>query len=367
MGLLFCTVVAAQEPGVPPASKLPKSADPNDWEAYYDYALTLFPRFPNTADTMLIWASRLDPSRSEPLFARWVAFWLKDRDRFADYLAYRTRSRDSASIQSAEALVIRAIHRNPFTPRTLIMHAFNELPGQWGHDLLTQAMIAYARLDYDRAASLFGRAIARNPDRYVEWRAYRATVFVGAEQYDSALAEMDAMAATLRARAEQTSSSWYESLETVEYSIGMLEFVLGRTADARESFQQALQENLAFAPAHVMLGEIALSARDRGRAQREFSDAAAIAPDDGWVQYLYGTALTKLGRGAEAVAVLNRAIELEPFFADSYLSLGDAFKATGDTTAALNAYEGYLHRAPRRLAQQIDYAQRQVTQLRNVH
>jgi len=175
---------------------------------------------------------------------------------------------------------------------------------------------------------------------------------------------MNAMAATLRARAEQTSSAWYESLEMVDYSIGMLQLALRQPAAARQSFQRALQENLAFAPAHLMLGEIALASRDRASAEREYSDAADIAPDDGWVQYQYGAALTKLGRGAEAVGVLSRAIALEPYFADSYLSLGDALRAAGDTTKALNAYETYLQRAPPRMAQQIEYAKRQVTLLR---
>ena len=353
----------APPPG-PPRLRLSKSADINDWEAYFDYAVTLFPRLSNAADTALYWASRLDPSRSEPLFGRFAAFWLQDIGRFEAYLRDRVLPRDSAAILAAESLAVRAFERNPFTPRTLIMHPFDQLPGPWGRDQITQAMIAYARLDYDRAAKLFAQVIARNPERNVEWRWYRATVLVGAQQYDSALVEMNAMAATLRTRAEQTSSPWYESLEIVDYGIGMLEFALGRPADARVSFQRALQENFAFAPAHLMLGEIALAAIDRPRAIREFTDAANIKPDDGWIQYRLGAALTRLGRGADAVAILHRAIELEPFYADSYLALGDAERMRGDTTAALTAYDAYLQRAPRRLAEQIDYARRQVAVLR---
>ena len=366
--LLIGTGLVSERPDVagqtPPRLRLSKSADINDWEAYFDYALTLFPRRANAADTALYWASRLDPSRSEPLFGRFVAFWLQDIGRFERYLAGRTMRRDSAAVLAAESLAIRAVHRSPFTPRTLMMHAFDQLPGRWGQDPITQAMIAYGRLDFERAAKLLRQAIARNPERNVQWRLYRATVLVGARQYDSALVEMNAMAATLRARAEQTSSPWYESLEMVDYGIGMLELVLGRPADARVSFQRALQENFAFAPAHLMLGEIALAGVDRPRTIREFTDAANIAPYDGWIQYRLGAALTRLGRGAEAVAILHRAIELEPFFADAYLSLGDAERARGDTTAALTAYEAYLQRAPRRLAEQIDYARRQLTVLR---
>ena len=355
--------IAGQAPG-PPRLRLSKSADINDWEVYFDYAVALFPRRPNAADTALYWASRLDPSRSEPLFGRFVAFWLQDIGRFEGYLRDRVLSRDSAAVVAAESLAIRALHRNPFTARTLIIHPLDQLPGRWGEDPITQSMIAYARLDYDRAAKLLGQVIARNPERNAEWRLYRATVFVGARQYDSALAEMNAMAATLRARAEQTSSAWYESLEMVDYGIGMLEVGLGRPEAGRQSFERALQENFAFAPAHLMLGELALASMDRSRAEREFIDAARIAPDDGWVQYRLGVALTRLGRVGDAVAVLNRAIELEPYFADSYLVLGDAHRVNGDTTAALSAYEAYLLRAPRRMTEQIEYARRRLAALR---
>jgi hypothetical protein len=54
----------------PPRPQLPRGADPNDWEAYFDLGDARFQRAPREAAAAFYWASRLDPTRSEPLFAR---------------------------------------------------------------------------------------------------------------------------------------------------------------------------------------------------------------------------------------------------------------------------------------------------------
>ena len=188
----------AQNNGRLARPKLSRSADTNDWEAYYDYAVSIIEKHPNDADAALVWATHLDPTRAEPLFARWTAFWLKDISRFKDWLEDHVRPGDSAAVHGADTLLTRAMHRNPFVARTLILYAFDRLPGRWGADLGTRGMIAYSRLDYAEAADNFGRLIRKDPERYVMWRAYRALAFVGAANYDSARVEMTALAATVR-------------------------------------------------------------------------------------------------------------------------------------------------------------------------
>lgn len=343
--------------------KLSRTADTNDWQSYYDYATSIIAAFPTRADTALRWAARLDPTVADPLFARWVAFWLRDLRRFQDWLEDDPRTLASGAVQSADSLLARATQRNPFVPRMLYVLAVDKLPGRWREDLGTRGVLAYARLDYARAVDYFGRLIARNPERHARWRMYRALAFVGARSYDSAHAEMTAMAATLRTQAESTLSSWYESLEMSEYGIGMLDLVQGRVADARAAFQRSLEENLGFFPAHAMLGDVALANGQAAIAAHEFGQAAELAPDEAWIQYRFGAALVRLGRGADAVAPLRRAIALEPLFADPYLALGDALAAAGDSPGAIRAFEEYLARAPQRRAALIDYARRRLATL----
>jgi predicted Zn-dependent protease len=90
-----------------------------------------------------------------------------------------------------------------------------------------------------------------------------------------------------------------------------------------------------------------------------------LAPADGWIRSRYGAVLANIGKPAEAVTQLREAIELEPYFADSYLTLAGALEATGDKVGAMAALEGFLARAPRRATAQIEAAQRRLAALRS--
>lgn len=370
--LVFCFALlgdhraaAAQEQSSLPRPKLSRSADTNDWQSYFDYAVSVMESYPNRADTALRWAIRLDPTRADPLFARWVAFWLRDLTRFQEWwFQDRAPTQDSAAVWSADSLYRRALQRNPFVPHMLLLHPFKKLPGAWRESWALKGINAYARLDFVKAADFFARQLAQAPDEDLAWRWWRALAFVGAKSYDSARSEMIASAATLRAHAEREISPWYQSIEMTEFSIGMLDLVEGRVAPAREAFQKALVENLGFFPAHAMLGDIALATGNAAAAAREFGQAAELAPEEAWIQYRFGAALTRINRAADAIAPLKRAIALAPFFADPYLALGDALAAVGDGAGAVSAYDDYLRRAPRRSAPRIEYAQRRLEALR---
>jgi hypothetical protein len=83
---LVALPAAAQSWGpMPPRPNLPRGADPNDWEAYFDLAVSLEPRAADRAEAAFTWAARLDPSRSEPMYALWAAFHFRDIGRFEEY------------------------------------------------------------------------------------------------------------------------------------------------------------------------------------------------------------------------------------------------------------------------------------------
>jgi tetratricopeptide (TPR) repeat protein len=349
-------------PGRP---RLAQSADTNDWTVYFDYGAAILRRQPNRADSAFYWASRLDPSRAEPLFARWVAFWLKDLRRFQDFLEESPRVLHSAVVLQADSFYLRALERNPFVPQNLRILPYDELPGRWREDLNTQAWLAYAEGNYQRAVDRFARLLALNPDKHVYTHFHRALAFVPLRLYDSAGAEMSALITTLRRQdTTGTTSAVYESKELVEYGIGLLAMVRRDNAGARAAFERALQENLAFVPAHAMLGDLALARRDAVAAASEYAQAVDLAPTDGWMRHRYGTALLNIGRPADAVAQFLRAIELEPSYADPYLGLGRALETVGDGSGAVRALDEYVRRAPRRATQHIENAQRRLAALR---
>ncbi len=365
LAVLFAAVLAgdgraspAQARTEPPRPSLPRGADPNDWHAYFDYGASILRTKPGQANAAFYWSSRLDPSRAEPLFARRVAFWLLDLGRFERYLREEPRILESAPVRWADSLYLRALHRNPFVPQTLAIIPYDELPGEWAGDLGTLAFIAYARLDYAHAAELWGRQIRKDPERYAWTRYLRVLALVPLDRFDSASAEMTALGNTLRARTEAITSPVYESQEMIEYGIGMLQLVLGNQAAGREHFERALQENLAFFPAHEQLGQLALDRRDSARAVAEYVQAAELAPGEPWIQFATGTALLQVGRYAEAVVRLEQAIQLEPLYSDAHLALAQALAGAGDSTGALHSVDEYLRLAPRRVTDGIATARR---------
>jgi tetratricopeptide (TPR) repeat protein len=376
--LLGVGALCGQAPPGRPA--LARSSDLNDWTAYFDYGIEMLrtqphrvdsysadapPTRPHRADSAFYWASRLDPSRAEPLLGRWVAFWLQDIGRFEDYLEEKPKVLQSPAVIQADSLYRRALERNPFVPQNLRILPYNQLPGRWLSDLGTQGWLAYVQGDYPRAVERFARLIARDPDKHVRVRYYRALAFIPIHRYDSAAVEMRALIATLRRMdTTGTTSGVYESKELAEYGLGLLAMAQGDNAGAQAAFERALQENLGFAPAHMELGDLALTRRDWAGAAREYAAAVEVAPADGWIRSRYGAVLANIGQPAEAVTQLRQAIALEPYFADSYLSLAGALEATGDRPGAITALEGFLSRAPRRATEQIEAAQRRLSALR---
>ncbi len=381
IGAALLDVCALRGQAPPGRPVLGRSSDLNDWTAYFDYGVAMLrtqPRRadsygtemlrtqPNRADSAFYWASRLDPSRAEPLLGRWVAFWLQDIGRFEAYLEEKPKTLQSPAVLQADSFYRRALERNPFVPQNLRILPYNELSGRWLSDLGTQGWLAYVQGDYPRAVERFARLIARDPDKHVRVRYYRALAFMPMHRYDSAGAEMRALLTTLRRMdTTGTTSEVYESKELVEYGIGLLLLVQGDNAGAQAAFERALQENLGFAPAHMELGDLALMRRDWAGAAKEYAAAVEVAPADGWIRSRYGAVLANIGHPAEAVTQLQESIALEPYFADSYLSLAGALEATGDRAGAITALEGFVSRAPRRATEQIEAAQRRLTALRS--
>lgn len=363
LALAAAFVVAAAAQAQPARPSLPRGADPNDWEAYFEHGDRMFKRDPRQAVAAFYWASRLDPSRAEPLFARWAAFYGNDQGTWMSYLMEDEEILRRPAVIANDSLILWAYRRNPFVHRGLEVGLYAMLGDRlrWGD--ATMPFMHYGSGDFGRAADGFGRVIRGNPGRNVRFRHWRALSFVGAGQVDSAAAEITELLRVLRATEEVRLAYYYESKAMYEYALGMLHEAQNRPADARRAFERALEEDLSMYPARAALGRLSLRERRAAEAVEHLAMAVEIAPDDAIMHFEYANALMAANRRDEAIAQYQQTIAMEPHYADPYLRLAVALQNAGQREGALAAYRAYVERAPRRQQQEIRRATERITQL----
>jgi tetratricopeptide (TPR) repeat protein len=362
-GLLVAAPLRAQGERFP-RPKLDQRADTNDWGAYFDRGVLLLnARSGARAEAAFYWASRLDPERAEPYHGRWVAFHLRDQKRWTGYLAGRERVLADPDVVAMDSVRLHAMMRNPFVHRGLELILFDEMPGRFREDFHTLGWLAYAQPDFPRAVRFFGKAIDKDPARYLHLRAIRAQSFVAMRQLDSALAELLTLQGILEAREATQTLVAYESKEFLHFALGILHSAQRRPDLARRSMERALGENLGFFPAHLGLGDMALNAGDGEGALAQYDAALAIVPADPVLHYRRGLALQRLGRWSDAAAAFRASSAVEPFYAPPRLELGRVLERAGDHAGARLAYEGYLLLAPRTAGQGIAHARSRVVAL----
>lgn len=343
--LLLCALVppvaAAQRPS------LPRDRDPNDWEAYYDLGVEQLRHSADRAEAAFVWAAHLRPDRPEPLYGQWLAFHMHDTRRFERYLQDDEKTLSDPGVVRADSLRTAAFRRNPFVHQGLIVLLWDRLPGQWPDDALTRAWLSLGRANLPDAVHEFGLLIRRNPAKYGHLRLVRAAALVKLQQFDSAATEISALLAQERAQDTKSLGNGYESKELLEYALGLLQLNLRNAAAARDAFGRATVENAGFAPAHAMLGELAVVNQDTATALLELGLAAETAPTDVEILIGYGKALRLAGRPADAAAQFTKAVALEPYYAEPSLHLAVALDEAGDTPGAIDAYSQFLSKSTR--------------------
>jgi tetratricopeptide (TPR) repeat protein len=338
LSALLATVAGAQtaEP------RLPRDADPNDWEAYFDLGVRLLGRDSEAAEAAFTWSSKLRPDRAEPLFARWCAFFASDGRRFEQYLNGDEDTMHDAKVKRADSVRAAAFRRNPFVHQGLEIMAFNALPGRFRDDDITRAWLSLGKGDLAPALDWFGHLVQRDPDKFGYLRFVRASAFVNTARNDSARAELEALLAQLRARDEKVLGDGYESKELLEYALGLIHLHSGRPQAARAALETALVENPGFAPAHAVLGQMADAARDSARALQELALAVELQPDDAPYRMAYAAALVRARRPREAIAQLEQAVAIAPLYAEPYYLLAGALGPVGDAAGASERYGQFL-------------------------
>jgi tetratricopeptide (TPR) repeat protein len=142
-----------------------------------------------------------------------------------------------------------------------------------------------------------------------------------------------------------------KAAEAIAPRDALVQFVLGNIAyeslwkeAAERYYRQAATLDPGLTSAHANLALVLLDlgqSREAGEAARR---ALAVNPDAPFYQALLGRSLVQLGRPAEAVEILQRAVDQGVHPAETYLAR--ARDLLGDGDSALRAFDAVLRRDP---------------------
>jgi tetratricopeptide (TPR) repeat protein len=164
-------------------------------------------------------------------------------------------------------------------------------------------------------------------------------------RYDSAVAELTVARDSLRGPAEARLSPVLPSVEMFDYAIGIARVQQDDFPAARVAFQRALTENLGFYWAHVRLAGSALALADTATALAELALAVDLEAQDPVLRLYDGVLLYDAGRLTDAAAQLEKALELDPYYAAPHYQLGRVYQAAGKKVEAIEHYRLFLAHA----------------------
>ena len=373
---LRCQDTQVKEPKRP---KLDAGRDTNSAAAYYQWGMQHLTDRPDKAADAFYWAAQLDPAGPEPWYGRWAALLLsrQHRDMFA---LVSDNARDRKENTKIDSLRYEALVREPLIYTKLdavlardffqaISQAtdgeFNEVDLAMIPDPALKGWLAYGSGRFDESVKQYAIAINRNPKEH-GLHASRARAFIPLLQYDSAVAEFEAERTVERQSEESTLVRLYNSKEMLEYSIGRVRETQDRKAAAKDAYAQALVENLAFYPAHMALGRLALAANDTGTAMKEYAEAAQLAPKRADVLYLYGVLLLTRRSFDDAAEQFRLAVDADPYFVRPYFPLAYVREGQGKDSLAIAYYTQFIALAPAALGKQVEDARQRLKDVKQL-
>lgn len=331
----------------PQRPKLPAGADTNDARAYLSWGNLGSTPWKKSFDAYY-WAYRLDPTNEYYRLAmRNAVYWQQSPEwRFAysfERAAYAMKSKQAKLLDTLETLVYL---RDP------LVHAISseckadaDIVRYYAKNSYMLGEYFYEIGCYTQAAQQFGDALAKRPDWLdVRYSRARSLYFVG--QHGNAIAELQVLLDSLRARDQKRTRRYYVSKEVLELMRGDMLVATQDYFNAKKAYARSLEENVAYGPAHVRLARVALAQDELDEALQEYDQALQIEEKDPAVHNDYGVALMKAKKWPEAEAQFRRAVELEPYFALPYFNLAVTLDNQGKRDEAVASYRGYIARAP---------------------
>ena len=375
--LLAAAPVAAQRDdarATPPRPALLPGADTADATAYFTLGVQNLDSNPRRAADAFYWASRLEPGWADAVYGRHTALVLALSDQ--RFLRYMWRERSvvrSPDVQAIDSLYLRALSMEPFLYRKFdrqvyraffqrLYEDFSHRRGQapnpalindWVNDWMNdvdpdwRGRWAYAEGRFPEAVQHLERAVRTTRRGRAGVRADLARALLLSGDLPRARTEMGLALEDLRKEDERDLVFVYESKALLEFSVAAIHERLNRPDSAREAYGRALQEDLAYAPAHVRMAGLSLAAGDTAGAVAAMDLAVQLAPDNAAFRYEYARLLAAVRRYPEAMEELNRAAALEPFYAAPHLLLAKIYDASGMRLEAVEHYTHFVDRAAR--------------------
>jgi tetratricopeptide (TPR) repeat protein len=376
--LLAPALEAQKVPQIPSRPRLSPDADTNDAGGYYRYGVRMIDSKPDESSRAFYWASRIDPSSGEVLYAmRTAALMQLSTSALIDYFDYSSKKRKPEFL-ALDSLLYRAYTINPFlyrgldrslTRRLLEAEVRDENPSvdaaelnvailkfmqdskhsawqSYSQGRFPEALDQYAKQLKDLERTKTKRNKREHEDDASEIHAERSRIFYLIGNMDSSLTEMNAAMAGLRERDTKETVILYESKAMYDQSLGMIHEQAKHFDLAREAYAHALEEDLSYFSAHTRLAMLQLAQGDTTSALTEMDLAVQLQPNDPVLRYAYGTALIRARRDGEAAGQLMKAIAADPYYAAPHLMLARMADVEQYTDDAVKEYQQYLALSP---------------------
>ena len=355
-------------------SKVPRRPavlDSNDARAFYRAGLQDLPRDAEKAQASLYWATRLQPTWAEALYLRRITELRSDEYRLIRYFQRDKKVR--REMQGADSLLFRARMIEPFLvqehDKDLLVHYFtaaiernmksanpNANPGEvrfavteYIRDLLQPnarnpsmaGWLAFSERRYPEALDYYAKAIGKkheNPELHDD----RATMFYLLQRYDSAASELRHAVDEMKKEEKKEDAVIYRPKAMLHYRLAYVFLKTEQADSAKAALTRALEEDLAFYPAHVTLASLALAAGDTAAAGREMSLAVELQPNDPYPYMRHADLAFTMQSYDAAATSLNKVIVLEPYFAEPHRLLGLVAEAQQKPAEAVEHYRRFL-------------------------
>ena len=129
-------------------------------------------------------------------------------------------------------------------------------------------------------------------------------------------------------------------------NLGGALFQAGRTEEAIEQYEQALQLKPDYAEAHNNMGDALLQTGRVPEAIEQYEQALRIKPDYATAHNNLGDILSRTGRPSEAMKQLELALRIKPDYAEAHNNLGNALLQMGRGSEAIDQFKQALRSKP---------------------
>jgi adenylate cyclase len=223
-----------------------------------------------------------------------------DRD-FQDVFALQ----DEITLKILTALQVKLTHG-----QEACMHETTDNLEAWGHFVRALGLFErFTKEDNAKARELFERAVTLDPEYAAAWTMLAWTHWI------------DASYGFSQSRAESFKR-------------------------AVELAQKALELDDANPDVHALVGGIHLFQGQHEQAIAEGRKAIALRPNDACNLALLAQTLSYTGRSEEAIALMKRAMRLNPYYPEWYLGiLAQSYRVAGRYEEAIATYKEFLERS----------------------